>query len=129
MLHEARKLDSYQKAVLRTGVGFARGVVKARHLKNKPTVPPIFMVHGGAGSGKSTVIKTLHDHMQHLLRETGDNPNCPSVVLTAFTGAAAANIGGKSCTVCLGSSLGQNSCQCLTNREMRKESSFKILEP
>ena len=95
-LHQARKLDCWQKEVLRIGVGYCRQVAKYRrngHEDEKP-VPPLVMVHGGAGSGKSTVIHLLSVMMQKILQQPGDDPTHPSVLLTSFTGAAAANING-----------------------------------
>ena len=53
------------------------------------------MVHGGAGSGKSRVINSLYNMMTDMLRQPGDDPNCPYVVLSSFTGAASANINGQ----------------------------------
>jgi ATP-dependent DNA helicase PIF1 len=52
----------------------------------------LVIVHGGAGSGKSRVIKPLAEWIEHTLRQPGDDPNNPYVVLCSFTGAAAANI-------------------------------------
>ena len=95
-LHQARKLDCWQKEVLRLGVGYCRQIVKYRrngHEDEKP-VPPLVMVHGGAGSGKSTVIHLLSVMMQKILQQPGDDPTHPCVLLTSFTGAAAANING-----------------------------------
>ena len=53
------------------------------------------MVHGGAGTGKSTVINILFHSLNQLLQKEGDNPECPHVLLSAFTGTAAANIRGQ----------------------------------
>ena len=53
------------------------------------------MVHGGAGSGKSKVINSLYNMLTDMLRQPGDDPNCPYVVLCSFTGAASANINGQ----------------------------------
>ena len=53
------------------------------------------MVHGGAGSGKSKVINSLYNMLTDMLRQPGDDPNCPYVVLSSFTGAASANINGQ----------------------------------
>ena len=53
------------------------------------------MVHGGAGSGKSTVINVMCQYIHHILRRDGDDPDCPYVVLSAATGAAASNINGQ----------------------------------
>ena len=60
----------------------------------KPS-PPLVMVHGGAGSGKSKVISSLYNLMTDTFKKAGDDPCCPYVVLTSFTGAAAANINGQ----------------------------------
>ena len=35
------------------------------------------MVHGGAGSGKSTVIDAMAKWIQHVLIKSGDNPQFP----------------------------------------------------
>ena len=53
------------------------------------------MVHGGAGSGKSTLINVISQQAHHILRRDGDDPDCPYVLLSAYTGAAAANIEGQ----------------------------------
>ena len=53
------------------------------------------MVHGGAGSGKSTVIEVMCQYIHHILRKEGDDPDCPYVVLSAYTGGAASNINGQ----------------------------------
>ena len=63
-------------------------------LSSKPS-PPLVIVHGGAGSGKSRLINSLHNLITAILRQPGDDPNCPYVVLTSFTGAASANINGQ----------------------------------
>ena len=56
---------------------------------------PTLMVHGGAGSGKSTVIHVICQYVDKILRKEGDDPDCPYVVLNAYTGAAASNIHGQ----------------------------------
>ena len=52
------------------------------------------MVHGGAGSGKSTVINVMKQWFHRILQSSGDNPDCPYILVTAPTGTAAANIRG-----------------------------------
>ena len=37
----------------------------------------------------------LSQYVQHILRRDGDDPDCPYVILSAFTGTAAANIEGQ----------------------------------
>ena len=93
-LEKARMLDEMQKYVLSLGIQYARDIVKARKGKNKMPKPPLVMVHGGAGSGKSSVIHTLAPMMMDILQQPGDNPECPHVVLTAAYGSAASNING-----------------------------------
>ena len=94
-LKEARKLDKMQRYVLSMGIQYAKRVVRARMGKSHPPISPLMMVHGGAGSGKSSVIKPLAEWMQEILQQEGDDPNSPCVVLSSFTGAAAANINGQ----------------------------------
>ena len=53
------------------------------------------MIHGGTESGKSTLINAISQQVHNLLKRDGDDPDCPYVVLSAFTGLAAANIGGQ----------------------------------
>ena len=112
-------LDNMQKKVLSYGVEYARDLVKFRNSKLPPDTslssgsaianflnynknlvsrkpaPPLVIVHGGAGSGKSKVINSLYTFMTDILKQKGDNPCHPYVVLTSFTGAASANINGQ----------------------------------
>ena len=54
------------------------------------------MLSGGAGVGKSVVIRALHEALQrYYCSKAGENPNDVRVVLCAPTGKAAYNIGGK----------------------------------
>ena len=91
-MEEAQKLDKMQRYVLSVGLKYCKGIIKAQKGKNKPPNPPNMMVHGGAGSGKSSDIKPLAEWMQDILQEEGDDPDSPHVVLSSFTGAASANI-------------------------------------
>ena len=52
------------------------------------------MVHGGAGAGKSYAINALAEWITYLLQRSGEDFNCPYVIKTAFTGAAASLIEG-----------------------------------
>ena len=96
---EARQLDSRQKQVLSMALHYAKRVVTFplaspnQHL-SKPS-PPLVIVHGGAGSGKSRLINSVYTMMTDTFQKAGDDPSCPYVVLTSFTGAASANIGGQ----------------------------------
>ena len=90
-----RSLDKYQKYVLEVAIRFARGLIKAQKPKNRRPNQPLLMVHGGAGSGKSTVISTVAKWVHHILQKPGDNPEYPYVCISAYTGAAACNVGGQ----------------------------------
>ena len=92
---EARRMDFYQRKVLEKAVKQARRLVKARSGKNPLPTPPLVMVDGAAGSGKSSTINILKEVVQMILQQTGDDPNCPHVLLCAPTGTAAVNIKGQ----------------------------------
>ena len=89
-----QKLDEYQKEVINIGVTYCKDLLKARKASNPLPEAPKVMVHGGAGSGKSTVINILAILTQKILMKAGDNPDCPYVLKAAFTGTAACNIQG-----------------------------------
>ena len=48
---------------------------------------------GGAGTGKSFVIKTIAKYAEKILRMPGDDPNRPKVILLGPTGISANLIG------------------------------------
>ena len=89
------KMDKYQKVILEIAIRYARYKVKALKQKNKRPIPTLLMVHGGAGSGKSTVISVLARWCHHILQKPGDDPDCPYIVISAFTGSAACNVNGQ----------------------------------
>ena len=90
-----RNLDEHQRHVVDVGIRFAKDTVMARKSCSAPPSPPILMVHGGAGAGKSTVINVLAQWVQLILQKEGDNSHSPCVVKVAPTGTAAANIEGQ----------------------------------
>ena len=68
MLKDARTLDEFQQKALHVAVEFAQNVVIAR--KNCGSYPsaPLMMIHGGAGSGKSTLIKIIAQYVTQTSR-------------------------------------------------------------
>lgn len=94
-LEEARKLDGFQKKVLHVAIKYAQDLIISKKGKTSPPVAPLVMVHGGAGSEKSTVIKVMSQYIHQILKKEGDDPECPYVLLSAFTGGAASNIDGQ----------------------------------
>ena len=95
ILEAARKLDQYQKKALHVAVRFAQDILIARKGKTPYPRAPLLMVHGGAGSGKSTLINTINQLFHQMMLRDGDDLDCPYVLLSAFTGTAAANIEGQ----------------------------------
>ena len=67
ILNEARKLDKFQKKALHVAIKFAQDLVISKKGKIGPPRAPLLMVHGGAGSGKSTVIKGMCQYIHHTL--------------------------------------------------------------
>ena len=90
-----RQLDIYQREVLNIAVKYSKDLVKSRKYQNSAPDAPLVMVHGGAGAGKSTVIKVVASWTQKILQQPGDNPDSPCVVITAFCGTAASNVNGQ----------------------------------
>ncbi|XP_062602075.1 uncharacterized protein LOC134263710 [Saccostrea cucullata] len=65
-----------------------------RNFGENPEALHIFIT-GGAGTGKSHLIKAIHYEASRILRKTLTSPDSISVLLSAFTGTAAFNIGGS----------------------------------
>ena len=100
----SRDLDEFQVEVLNIVIKYAKDIVKARKQYNKHPVPPYLMMSGGAGAGKSTVIKLVAQWTQKILQQEGQDVDSPCVVTTAFCGTAASNVDGQT----LHSSFGFN---------------------
>ena len=62
---------------------------------SKSLKPPLMIVHGGAGTGKSMLINLTSLWVQKILTKSGDDPCSPYLILAAPTGMAASNIEGQ----------------------------------
>ncbi|XP_062614203.1 uncharacterized protein LOC134275940 [Saccostrea cucullata] len=65
-----------------------------KHFGEKTDALHIFIT-GGAGTGKSHLIKAIHYEASRILGKNLTSPDSVSVLLAAFTGTAAFNIGGN----------------------------------
>jgi hypothetical protein len=66
---KTRSLAFYQKKVVEIGIKFARSIVKSLKEGNLIPKAPKLMVHGGAGSGKFTVINVLKQWVHRILQK------------------------------------------------------------
>ena len=98
LIQKARNLDYNQRKVFDKMVTFAKSVIRAEKSKDPISAlsPPKLIVHGGGGVGKTYLIKTISQWIDKILREgiDRDNPDLLTVLMLAFTGDAAKNIGG-----------------------------------
>ena len=92
MLPVMKSLNATQKAVFYTIHEWCLNCVDKRDIE-----PFHMFITGGAGTGKSHLIKAIFYEATRILSRTCKEPDNTSVLLTAFTGTAAFNIGG--CTL------------------------------
>ena len=92
---QTQKLDQDQRLVVDLGIEFAKNVRKSQFNNTAKPTPPLLVVHGGAGCGKSFVINLMTQWQEHILRRPGDDPHQPYILKCAFTGTAASIIQGQ----------------------------------
>ena len=83
-----------QRIIFDRIIKFCKEVVIAKKCGDFETTPPLILAHGGAGVGKTYLIKTLSSWIQKISQREGLHPLQPHVLLLAPTGVAANNIGG-----------------------------------
>ena len=127
-LEAARRLDRFQKQALHIALKYAQDVIIARKGKAPQPIPPFLMVHGGAGSGKSTLINVISQYVHNLLRRDGDDPDCPYVLLSAYTGTAAANIEGQTLHTLFSFNFGAGYMSLSDKSRDEKRSLYKNLQ-
>ena len=121
-LREAtRKLDVHQREVLGIVLKYAKDIVKSRKLHNRVPDPPLYMMHGGAGAGKSTVIRLTAQWFQKIVQKEGQDVDNPCVLITSFCGTAASNVDGQTLHSSFGFSYdNKHSSLPDKSRDMRK---------
>ena len=93
LTQNTEKLDNDQRLVLSLILTYAARLKISR--KTPIDVkPPLLIIQGGAGAGKSMLINTIGQWFEKNLRQSGDDPDKPYILITAFTGCAAANVDG-----------------------------------
>ena len=66
LCEETRKLDADQRSVVDIGVQYAQNIKKSdKSVSSKPN-PPLVVVHGGAGCGKSFVINLMSQWQERI---------------------------------------------------------------
>ncbi len=94
MMSLTRQLIPEQMLVLNVILEYCKKTQRS-HINGSNSPDPVRLIlHGGAGSGKSNVIRIVSRWAEKILRKAGDHPNKPRVLLTAPTGTAASIIGG-----------------------------------
>jgi hypothetical protein len=121
----ARMLDFNQRQVLELAIRHARGLVKARNGLNPAPTPPLCMVDGAAGAGKSNTINIMKEFLQLILQQPGDNLEQHHVMLCAPTGTAAVNIKGQTLHSGLGLSFGDQHYSLADQTRDKKRTQFQ----
>ena len=99
MLQRVRQLAPEQRHSFNEIIGYAKELRKYTNAGGPKPKAPLIIVHGGAGSGKSELIKVISFWFEFLLTTNDErDANNPFVIRCAQTGMAAHNIDGL--TVC-----------------------------
>ena len=99
-----RVLNNKQRIAYDIVVSWCRNKIKKMLTQNLESihVDPIYLfITGGAGSGKSHLIKTIYHTAVKTFRHARSNANLPTVLLMAPTGVSAINISGTTVNTAL----------------------------
>ena len=95
LLRKTRELDADQALVIEMVVDYCKKFKRSAVTGEMEPDPLLLKILGSAGTGKSHVIDLVAQWCEQELRKAGDRLDCPYVIKTAFTGAAASIIGGQ----------------------------------
>merc|ERR1711860_275002 len=94
MLQMARKLSCDQMVVFGIMVDHAKRILVCKASNSLVDLdPPVIIVHGGGGVGKSFLINCVAKWIEKILRKPGDHPLKPKILILGPTGMAAYLIG------------------------------------
>ena len=93
LIQNTEKLDNDQRLVLYLVLRYT-AFIRISRKTPMDFQPPLLIIQGGAGAGKSMLINTIGHWFEKNLRQSGDDPEKPYILITAFTGCAAANVDG-----------------------------------
>jgi len=95
MLESARKLCYEQRLVFDSVLQYCKSIIKNEQHPKKIITPPLIMIHGSAGTGKSKLIQDISQWCEHTLtRSNNRSLDQPYIIRVAPTGKAASIIGG-----------------------------------
>ena len=92
ILTQTRKLVPEQLEILERIVEQCKNIRKHKKNSYEKITGALGIIHGGAGVGKSATIRIITLWAEKILRQAGQNPNHPRVVVCAPTGKAASLI-------------------------------------
>ena len=97
-----RSLNKRQRYAYDIVLTWCRNKLKNMNSLKPEELEPIYLfITGGAGAGKSRLIKTIYHAVTKTLSHTSMNPELPTVLLMAPTGVAAINIDGTTINTAL----------------------------
>ena len=103
---KTRILAWEQMLVLQKIIEYCRDISMLPKTLKRYVETPLIIVHGGAGTGKSTLINVVSLWVNKILTKPGDDPECPYVVIAAPTGMAASNVEGNTLHTTFGFKFG-----------------------
>ena len=107
-----RSLNNKQRETFDIVNSWARKTVTNYSIKDSPEIPPLqIFITGGAGTGKSHLIKTIDASLNKTLNYKSQSLDKIKVLKLAPTGVAASNIGGNTIHTSLGIPLNCHSMQ------------------
>ena len=80
--------------------------IERQRLKDPSIPPPYFYLTGGAGTGKSYVLKCVFQALYRLFEDRDNDPEHPTVAIGAYVCLAARNVGGSTIHSLLGLKFG-----------------------